>query len=152
MAINYEPFKWDPTKKFNPSNMNHMDNGIKAACDKADANEKVIDELNSNLKAKIGLFTPANENYMVDPSSYVINQLLINIISLRIAYTGTFPKETYYQVCSCSIFPEKDTILSVAIEGRNVICSAMIYTTGIIKIMASEDITNPVFMISGTYA
>ena len=49
MAINYEKVGWDTTKYINPSNMNHMDEGIKAACDKADANEKAIEETNSNL-------------------------------------------------------------------------------------------------------
>lgn len=49
MAINYEKVGWDTTKYFNPSNMNHMDDGIKAACDKADANESAIAEVNSNF-------------------------------------------------------------------------------------------------------
>ena len=49
MAINYEPVGWDTTKYFNPTNMNHMDDGIKAACDKADANEAAIADVNSNL-------------------------------------------------------------------------------------------------------
>lgn len=49
MAINYEKVGWDTTKYFNPTNMNHMDDGIKAACDKADANESAIAEVNSNL-------------------------------------------------------------------------------------------------------
>lgn len=50
MAINYENVGWDTTKYFNPSNMNHMDEGIKAACDKADSNEAAIAKVNSNLK------------------------------------------------------------------------------------------------------
>lgn len=49
MAINYEKVGWDTTKYFNPTNMNHMDDGIKAACDKADANEAAIADVNSNL-------------------------------------------------------------------------------------------------------
>ena len=49
MAINYNKVGWDTTKYFNPSNMNHMDDGIKAACDKADANEKAIEQANSNF-------------------------------------------------------------------------------------------------------
>lgn len=49
MAINYEKVGWDTTKYFNPTNMNHMDDGIKAACDKADANEEAIADVNSNL-------------------------------------------------------------------------------------------------------
>lgn len=36
MAINYSKVNWDTTKFVNPSNNNHMDDGIKAACDKAD--------------------------------------------------------------------------------------------------------------------
>ena len=49
MAINYEQVGWDTTKYFNPSNMNHMDDGIKAACDKADANEAAIADVNNKL-------------------------------------------------------------------------------------------------------
>ena len=49
MAINYQKVGWDTTKYFNPTNMNQMDNGIKAACDKADANEAAIADVNSNL-------------------------------------------------------------------------------------------------------
>lgn len=37
MAINYEKVGWDPTKFVGPTNMNHMDDGIKAACDEVDA-------------------------------------------------------------------------------------------------------------------
>lgn len=36
MAINYKPVGWDTTKYVNPTNMNQMDNGIKAACDGVD--------------------------------------------------------------------------------------------------------------------
>ena len=53
MEINYEPVGWDTTKYFNPTNMNHMDDGIKAACDKADANEAAIADVNSNLTTKV---------------------------------------------------------------------------------------------------
>ena len=50
MAINYEPVGWDTTKHFNPTNMNHMDGGIKAACDKVDEHDSEIAEINSNLQ------------------------------------------------------------------------------------------------------
>lgn len=49
MAINYEPVGWDTTKHFNPTNMNHMDGGIKAACDNVDKHDSEIAEINSNL-------------------------------------------------------------------------------------------------------
>ena len=49
MAINYQKVGWDTTKYFNPTNMNHMDDGIKAACDKADENEASIADVNSKL-------------------------------------------------------------------------------------------------------
>ena len=49
MAINYQKVGWDTTKYFNPTNMNHMDDGIKAACDKADANEAAIADVNNKL-------------------------------------------------------------------------------------------------------
>ena len=47
--INYQQIGWDTTKYFNPTNMNHMDDGIKAACDKADANEESISDVNNKL-------------------------------------------------------------------------------------------------------
>ena len=37
MAINYEKVGWDTTKFVGPTNMNHMDTGIKKACDGVDA-------------------------------------------------------------------------------------------------------------------
>lgn len=37
MAINYSPIGWDTNKYVNPTNMNQMDNGIKAACDAIDS-------------------------------------------------------------------------------------------------------------------
>lgn len=37
MAINYTKIGWDTSKYVNPTNMNQMDNGIKAACDAVDA-------------------------------------------------------------------------------------------------------------------
>ena len=49
MAINYQKVGWDTTKYFNPTNMHHMDDGIKAACDKSDANEASIADVNSKL-------------------------------------------------------------------------------------------------------
>lgn len=50
MAINYEQVGWDTSKYVNPTRMNHMDDGIKAACDKADAHDQQIDAINSNLQ------------------------------------------------------------------------------------------------------
>lgn len=44
MAIEYDKIMWDTTKYVNPTNMNHMDDGIKAACDAVDNmefNEKI---------------------------------------------------------------------------------------------------------------
>lgn len=37
MAINYTKIGWDTSKYVNPTNMKHMDDGIKAACDGVDA-------------------------------------------------------------------------------------------------------------------
>ena len=49
MAINYQKVGWDTTKYFNPTNMNHMDDGIKAACDNADSNKESIADVNNKL-------------------------------------------------------------------------------------------------------
>lgn len=47
MAINYTEVGWDTSKYVNPTNMNQMDDGIKAACDG-------VDELNSTKLDKAG--------------------------------------------------------------------------------------------------
>lgn len=49
MSINYEKIGWDTSKYINPTDMNHMDDGIKAACDGVDKNTQSIEALNSNL-------------------------------------------------------------------------------------------------------
>lgn len=53
MAINYEQVGWDTSKYVNPTRMNHMDDGIKAACDKVDAHDQQIETINSNLDGKL---------------------------------------------------------------------------------------------------
>lgn len=50
MAINYTPVGWDISDYVNPTNMNQMDSGIKAACDGVDKLEKDIANTNSNLE------------------------------------------------------------------------------------------------------
>lgn len=50
MAIEYERVNWDTTKYVNPTNMNQMDAGIKAACDGVDENSTQITAINSNLQ------------------------------------------------------------------------------------------------------
>lgn len=54
MAIEYERVNWDTTKFVNPTNMNTMDAGIKAACDGVDQNSTAISEVNSNLTNFVG--------------------------------------------------------------------------------------------------
>lgn len=49
MSIDYEKIGWDTSKYINPTDMNHMDDGIKAACDGVDKNTQAIESLNSNL-------------------------------------------------------------------------------------------------------
>lgn len=50
MAIEYERVNWDTTKYVNPTNMNQMDAGIKAACDGVDENSSAISAINSTLQ------------------------------------------------------------------------------------------------------
>lgn len=61
MAINYEQVVWDTNKYVNPTRMNHMDDGIKAACDKVDEHDQKIETINSNLSSQI-----ATENILFD--------------------------------------------------------------------------------------
>lgn len=49
MAINYNRVNWDTTKYVNPTNMNNMDAGIKAACDFADENAGTIETLDEDV-------------------------------------------------------------------------------------------------------
>ncbi len=53
MAINYTKVGWDTSKYINPTNMNQMDDGIKAACDGVDAHDTAITNLNTALDGKI---------------------------------------------------------------------------------------------------
>lgn len=46
MAINYTKVGWDTSKYVNPTNMNKMDNGIKAACDGVDALDTAMGSTN----------------------------------------------------------------------------------------------------------
>lgn len=62
MAINYNKVGWDTTKYFNPSNMNHMDDGIKAACDKADTNESAISSVSDRVTNNEKAIEQANSN------------------------------------------------------------------------------------------
>lgn len=62
MAISYNKVGWDTTKYFNPSNMNHMDDGIKAACDKADANETAISNVSKKTDENAKAIEDANSN------------------------------------------------------------------------------------------
>lgn len=64
MAINYNKVGWDTTKYFNPSNMNHMDDGIKAACDKADANESAISSVSDRVTNNEKAIAQANSNLL----------------------------------------------------------------------------------------
>ena len=53
MAIDYKKVGWDTTKYVNPTNMNQMDDGIKAACDGVDALNVEMEEVKVNASNKI---------------------------------------------------------------------------------------------------
>lgn len=62
MAINYSKINWDTNKFVNPSNMNQMDDGIKAACDGVDAvNESMNKFVNVRLNTTGGFSTMADD-------------------------------------------------------------------------------------------
>lgn len=58
MAINYTKIGWDTSKYVNPTNMNQMDNGIKAACDAIDS--EVLKLTNDALQTIANTATGAN--------------------------------------------------------------------------------------------
>ena len=99
MAINYEPVGWDTTKYFNPTNMNHMDGGIKAACDKADANEVAIAYVNSNLglinkKTFLWEISSNQGSKQIDfsPFSYVLIMISISTYTTQCMIVPTYLK------------------------------------------------------------
>ena len=110
--INYQQVGWDTTKYFNPTNMNHMDDGIKAACDKADANEAAISEVNNNLVWKFHhnyngsetaqLPEDYNEIYLVFGMDSDSTRL--SMIIPRVALSPTF--RTQYKTSSVSVESE----------------------------------------------
>ena len=63
MAINYQKVGWDTSKFVNPTNMNQMDAGIKAACDAAD---QINTNLNNLIKTNTAtVTTDASGNAML---------------------------------------------------------------------------------------
>ena len=56
MAINYSKVGWNSGSYLGPTNFNHMDDGIKAACDQADENAADIISINESL-AKLAIAT-----------------------------------------------------------------------------------------------
>ena len=82
MAINYAPVGWDTTKYINPTNMNHMDEGIKAACDKADANESAIADVNNNLLNQAVILWEVSgsaETKQIDLSQYKYALIILTV-------------------------------------------------------------------------
>lgn len=59
MAINYSKVGWDTTKYVNPTNMNKMDDGIKAACDGVDGITANYLKANNDVMQKIALSSGA---------------------------------------------------------------------------------------------
>lgn len=71
MAINYEPIEWNSTKYVNPSNMNQMDDGIKAACDGVDALNIEMDAQNGEINALKGDVDALNEGTDVSGKLFI---------------------------------------------------------------------------------
>lgn len=105
MAINYEPVGWDTTKYFNPTNMNHMDDGIKAACDKSDANEAAIADVNSKLgNTDISAIGDGTVTGGLDE----LNSNLGNCFIISPEYSDTVPSGTtnYYEPILTASIPD----------------------------------------------
>ena len=89
MAINYTPVGWDTSKYVNPTNMNHMDEGIKAACDGVDELQEKIDKVNGDLDYKdiTDQFTVNSDQ--VKLFAYAENGMVVIDIKLRAGYNGS---------------------------------------------------------------
>lgn len=55
--INYQKVGWNTTSYFGPTNMNHMDDGIKAACDGVDAANENLGNLDNELALSSNIVT-----------------------------------------------------------------------------------------------
>lgn len=128
MAINYEPVGWDTTKYFNPTNMNHMDGGIKAACDKADANEAAISEVNSKLG---NTDISAIGDGTVTGGLNALNSNLVNCFIVSPEYSDTVPSGTtnYYEPVLTASIPDGYKLFGIT-GLRASIASIYFYSTG----------------------
>lgn len=140
MAINYEPVGWDTTKYFNPTNMNHMDGGIKSACDKADANEVAIADVNSKLIDEIVEFIPSILAHKIGHTIEIYTRLsnLEKVDNIKLGNTQ------YKSVNDFTILPLYSIVSPYLVVG-----SLWIYGNGIVEIFKPSEATD--FYISGNY-
>lgn len=81
MAINYSKVGWDTTKFVNPTSMNQMDNGIKAACDG-------VDSISSHITSKGSATRPVyfDSNGVAQQITNTVN----NVASLSYTVVSTW--------------------------------------------------------------
>lgn len=77
MAINYNKKSWDTTSFVNPSVMNNIENGVKAACDN-------VDSINGTLQGGIAITTDANS---IDK----IGMFRLNSGALNVPFSSSTP-------------------------------------------------------------
>lgn len=122
MAINYNKVGWDTTKYFNPSNMNHMDDGIKAACDKADANESAISSVSDRVTNNEKAIEQANSNLNAIGTIYEATGLTGLHAPQTYGYFGQLylPKGSYV-VVGCAKMSTKDGLCTISISANDVV-------------------------------
>lgn len=97
MAIDYKKVGWDTTKFVNPSNMNQMDNGIKAACDGVDAlNEKMDDISITSYKKQLTFSNDTEKNFLYKVVKQALSDGLTDGKEVR--YIATWSDNDYYLV------------------------------------------------------
>lgn len=111
MAINYEKVAWDTTKYVNPTNLNNMDNGIKAACDKVDAHDNEIAAINSNFNEILPfLFTPGTSG-----NTYDVNDLNAGIYYVS-NKSSNLPVGHWGWILTLSDMPRKNNFVNSKLQ------------------------------------
>lgn len=118
MSINYEKVGWNPSIYFGPTNMNHMDDGIKAACDGVD---ELKDKAGATDISKIGDGTVTgavaqNAKDIAAVNSNLTNMLLnLEQILQDITYTPG-NERTIIKVDIASLTSKYKMVIPVAVD------------------------------------
>lgn len=99
MAINYNKVGWNTTSYVNPTNMNQMDNGIKAACDGVDAIDETIGDTSTLPSPSDDICTNISEvNSNLAPTKFTAFQYFVNQSGWHLSTSAPFHITDNYRV------------------------------------------------------